>query len=1042
MIIMDATIIHLSDLHFKNDAENRFRLGRLREDLGRIPTTGSVYTAFTGDLIHAGDDNTYNLLFDELISPLLEFGHEILVVPGNHDIQRSLAKKEFADKCLSDRGSSYLFDAEGLTRHPHPDASTDPLHNYQCFEEIFGPYDERSYYGYSRTIGSVSFVGLNTTWLSRERDSNDTDRGKLRVEPYILESLTKNLPSETLKVVLLHHPLDWLEETTRDATSKLITANFDLALFGHVHTSDSTKLAHGDDNCLYIQSPPLRAGWSKGTNGYTIIRCNVEMKRFELDYRSYSASRRAFVRGEDFASNGRKYPRPEDAEFFNHSPSPLALIQKYVDSSPYDYSDWYRNNIRAKSKFYGSFVPPKARRIRQDIEDSLLEPAKPIGGIVRNSNRNQFFISPMDSGSTTAAFLAFKELSEDFKNHHQVPTFFDASQEKINKASILRAMNRTSLTKYTHEETSRLAESGRVVIVVDGLSLSDVEQFNLLREVSEKYFPNVRFVNFISTERQGVVSTGHGDPKLDLDKDEVYEFSQLDVSDIRAMVALRRPDIGEDASDAIVSHVVESFRQMDEPIYASTVAVIVETLSQDLEFKPVNKARLLERYVECLLGRFDLEDVREGIFASSDKIDLLSYVARKFLEQNRLGIDQEDWNKVCLDYQDRYLIELPKGLLEEFIEKGLLTLFNGKITFRGDYLFSFFVARQMKADPAFAESLLANDGLFKHHREIVFYGELEGTDTSSVLNSIYLVLGEIEEPLIENYSREGVDITSEWLNTCAEDSELLAGNLALHEAANQLQDTKPTPENADRISDAQLAEIHRRRGVAQRVVIKEAEAKLLVGMKLYALLIKNSLQVPAPDKLRHLQKLYEAAELWVGFMCSRRSEITSNPLVLAGGVLFINTGAAINPQKSAKDFKYAAPNSVSRILSEAVRNPQLAVALRTVMPKLSPMGMLFARDALLEIPGKENRSAYIGTLVSESNKTLMTSSLRSLRTRFLASGRRKDQRNHIEKIVDELKRNSAISGKTNFDQLKKARLVRDMKEHANKEKSSNKKTLE
>lgn len=1037
---MDATIIHLSDLHFKNDADNRLRLQLLRKDLQRISTVGPVFTAFTGDLIYAGDENSYELLFEELIGPLIDFGHEVLVVPGNHDIQRKVASPEFANQCLTDRGSGYLFDSSGNIQHPYLESTADPLTNYHFFEELFGPYDHYNYWGYSRTIGGVSFVGLNSTWLSVERKEGDSDQGQLRVEPHILEELAKNLPEDTLKVVLLHHPLDWLEETSRDAVSKLITAYFDLALFGHLHTSNLANLAHGTSNCLYVQSPPLRAGWSKGTNGYSIITSNIENKKYEIEYRSYSDSRRVFVIGEDFAPLGRLHPRPEDAEFFRTSPSEQVLLQKYKDGAPYDYTNWYQNNILAKSNKVGSFIVPKARKIQVNQEDNRLEAAEAITEIVKKSSRDQFFVAPMDAGSTTAAYLVFKELSEAFNLFNKVPAFFDAGDEKINKASILRAINRTSLTKFSHEEVSRLAESGAVTVIIDGLSLADAEQFNLFRGTAKKFFPRARFIYFLSTERRGVVEAVKGGPDLQVERDEIYEFSQLEVSDIRAMAKLQSAEFKQDVLDALVAQVIESFRQMDEPIFASSIAVVVQTLSQYPEFKPLNKARLLERYVECLLGRFDIEDVQEGIFASSDKIDLLSFIAREMLETDLLGVSEEDWQKLCNSYQKQYLIELPPKLLKEFIEKGLLTMSGGKITFRGDYLFSFFVARQMKADLDFASTLLDGDGIFKYHREIVFYGELEGTDTRSVLNSINLVISEVKKVLLDNYSSEGINLVNEWANSCAETKDETSDTAAFSDATNKLIEAEPTPEHADRISDNQLAQVHRRRGIAERVAVQEAEAKLLVAIKLYALLLKNALQVPAKDKLQHLEKLYAAAEVWVGFLCSLRSEVSIRPIVIAGGIRFLNYGAAIDAEKSKKEFKYNAPNSMSRILSEAIRNPQLAVALRHVLPKLNSMGSLFARDALLEIAGSDNRQAYMDSLTQETDLNLKTSSLRTLRDRFLASGRSKDQRTHIEKMVNEVEKQT--SGSINFERLRKARMVRDMKENAGRKRLEKRKSSE
>ena len=50
---MHAKIVHLSDLHFKNDAENRKRIEYLKTDLQRLEAEGGVFTAFTGDLVFA-----------------------------------------------------------------------------------------------------------------------------------------------------------------------------------------------------------------------------------------------------------------------------------------------------------------------------------------------------------------------------------------------------------------------------------------------------------------------------------------------------------------------------------------------------------------------------------------------------------------------------------------------------------------------------------------------------------------------------------------------------------------------------------------------------------------------------------------------------------------------------------------------------------------------------------------------------------------------------------------------------------------------------
>jgi len=1026
---MDATIVHLSDLHLKNDTENRFRLGCLRADLERLQSDSPIYTVFTGDLVQAGDDDNFELLFDELIGPLLELRHEVFVVPGNHDVQRAIADRSFADRILNDHGSSYLFGDHIGIRIEHPESEFDSLVNYRNFEDLFGPYDQRNYWGYAATRGPISILGLNSAWLCCERPAESTDRGALRIEPSVLEKLVKGLPSDTMRIALLHHPLDWLEETTRSAVNDLLIEHTDLVLFGHVHANDVVGQIKGPSNCLFLQAPPLRAGWSKGTNGYAIIRSDVDHKRFEVEYRSYSQPRREFVLGEDFSAGGRMYPRPEDKEFFCNSPPRSALLRRFSEGEAIDYLDWYRSHIRSKSKITGSFVVPKAHRITMTAEEPAHGPSQEVTQIVSNSNRDQFFVAPLDAGSTTAAYLVFRHLSETFSSHHQVPAYFDAARETINRASILRKISQTNPIRYSHSEVEQLATDGSVVVVVDGLCLGDVDQFNLFRNTADRYLEKVRFVYFLSTERRGVSSTGVGEPRLSPNEDEVYEFAQLKVDDIRSMIAMRVPDKTETLREGFVTHVVESFRQMDEPIFASTVAVVIDTITQDPEFKPLNKARLIERYVECLLGRFDLEDVREGTFSSSDKINFLGFVARQLLEANRVGMDEDHWADMVAEYQIRFLIELPSGLLAEFLEKGLFTMEGGEITFRSDHLFSFFVAQQMKYDAAFAAALVQGPGLFRHYKEITVYGELEGTNIADVLQVVFTELGAIETTLLENYSREGITLTEEWQATCAE-TEKDAASKSLHDAATGLGFANATAEGADQYDDAELEKVTRRRGVAERQEVREAEAKLLVGMRLYGLLLKNALHLEAAEKLRHLRKLYEAAELWVGFMCAGRKAIGRHPIVIAGGIRFINLGAAVDPEKSYKDFKFNAPNTASRIIVDTLRNPQLAVAIRSLIDDLEPMSQLFARNILLEMPSNHNKDAFLDSIKGETDINLITCALRTLRTRYLSAGRNQGRRDYLEGIVEAISKDPRVAARVDIAKLRRARLVQDLRSKA------------
>ncbi|MEE3358834.1 MAG: metallophosphoesterase [Pseudomonadota bacterium] len=1029
---MEYSIVHLSDLHFKNDVENRFRIEKLREDLVKLPLGPHSITAFTGDLVQSGEQEQYDVLFELLLAPLIEADHQIAIVPGNHDIQRDLADSDTAAKFLSDRASSYLFSGNTLVQSPFEAHSDGPLRNYKALEGLFAPYVKQSFFGYVKQVGEISIVGMNSTWLSHERDANDSDRGKLRVEPHILSEYAKNLPAEGFRVLLLHHPFDWLEEVTRDAVTKIATEKFDLVLFGHVHTADTSALVRNRSDTGLIQSPPLRADWSKGTNGYAIIRCNSRSKATEISYRSYSKSQRMFVVGEDFAPGGISYPKESDRQFFAKSPSLPALTQRFLANVPHDFVDWHRRNIRAKSNYIESFIIPQIQKVAYNDDEQWLEPAVPLSILFEESSRDQFIIAPADSGLSTSAFLTVKGIAERVASTGVFPVFFDAGEASVNRASILRSMVQTCLTRFSTSEMEHLAQQGSVRLIVDGLNLSNAEHFNNFRKTINQFFPNVPITAFVRTEKvgQAVSSTDH--PAMSLIDDDVYELGELGVQQIREVISMHRQNIKDDGViDKLANHAIDSLSQINEPIFPSTVAVLVETLVQDHDFRPINKARLLDRYVECLLGRFELEDVREGTFSSHDKIEFLSFVARQILEGDRGGLADSEWQQVRSDYESNYLIELPRGLLREFEEKGLLVSEGGRITFRADYLFSYFVARQMKSDTDFATKLTSDEGIFKHHDEVVFYGELEGTDTAAVLNQLFNQVDLLEEMLLEQYSREGIDLTLEWLESTKDDPKEVVEVL---EELAEFDCAAPDPEVADSRNNQRLANVIRRRGISRRQEVSELEAKLLVAMRLYAQLVRNALHIPANDKLRHLQKLYEAAEIWVGFMSAARSHIATSPVTVAGGVRFINYGAMVDRAKSVSDFKFNAPNSISRILADAVKNPQLSVALRAVLPKLSDMGALFAREALIALPAKENQKAYLDSIKTAQEHTLVTASMRALKREFLSSGRNSDLRSHTSGIVDGVRKYVGERALGDPSSLNKKKLLRDMKAAASEKK--------
>ena len=94
----EFVLVHLSDLHARDIYSDQIaiRTKSLHEDLARIGKQIDV-VVFSGDLAFSGDPNEYALaekhLLAKLSSRFYVSKENTIIVPGNHDVQRSLVEQ-------------------------------------------------------------------------------------------------------------------------------------------------------------------------------------------------------------------------------------------------------------------------------------------------------------------------------------------------------------------------------------------------------------------------------------------------------------------------------------------------------------------------------------------------------------------------------------------------------------------------------------------------------------------------------------------------------------------------------------------------------------------------------------------------------------------------------------------------------------------------------------------------------------------------------------------------------------------------------------
>ncbi|WP_196793226.1 metallophosphoesterase family protein [Erythrobacter litoralis] len=240
--------LHLSDVHFSG--QNSYDQNRLVSALlNSLPNLTLRFGApdfvfFTGDIARTGCAREYQeaeKFFNQLLTALKLDRDRLLLVPGNHDVDRSFNS--------------------GLTRDLKTRREIDDLFNGQSvyqiekrqrafkywYEDFFSgrifPDDTTCYLiqNFEQAGFPIEVWGLNSAAFSFD----DYDQGKLILsQRCVCEATESHNRGSALRVALTHHPLSWLSEVERTGVKAAVNDNFDLLLHGHLHENE-VEIAHG-----------------------------------------------------------------------------------------------------------------------------------------------------------------------------------------------------------------------------------------------------------------------------------------------------------------------------------------------------------------------------------------------------------------------------------------------------------------------------------------------------------------------------------------------------------------------------------------------------------------------------------------------------------------------------------------------------------------------------------------------------------------------------------------------------------------------------
>ncbi len=261
------TILHISDVHF-GVGDHSGDQPRIAEQLIETVHNDGLsprLVIFSGDLANMGAPDEFKIgehWLKRLLRP--EWNATLIVVPGNHDVERARTTRLLFRKAAEDEDVYAESKSVFLAQCPHLDAffnwhhaarATLPLREAWTNKLGFSHFTEE--HGFPLDV-----IALNSALLS----CDSTDEKNLIIDPKFLnESLEGARSHKGLVIAVAHHPPEFLRDWNREKIETLLAQRIGVHLFlhGHLHASsgsyksnytgsDLTTLASG---ASYQQSP-------------------------------------------------------------------------------------------------------------------------------------------------------------------------------------------------------------------------------------------------------------------------------------------------------------------------------------------------------------------------------------------------------------------------------------------------------------------------------------------------------------------------------------------------------------------------------------------------------------------------------------------------------------------------------------------------------------------------------------------------------------------------------------------------------------------
>jgi len=963
-----VTILHITDLHYKREKlfNQKQVFKAFFEDLS-VQCKEHGYPEiiiFSGDLVHnADDEKIYDSMFDEFIEPLLRVANcglsKIYFCPGNHDLQRSgveattreiselsdtSATREVLNKAFFDGRISEIIQKRQRRYF-------DYISFFDYHEEIYG---NEVIQLFDLDNINVSILSLNTSWSGFAGIDKVKDLRKLHVPEAPIAEAVSRIPNGRYVVCAQHHPGSWMTEESEECLLNILGSKVDLHLFGHVHSPRPELSTDYNGNTFRNQSGALYSWIDDRYMGYSLIKVKPRDKLLHAIWRTYFRRRGAFDEALDISASGGNIYSCEQARL--HFQQSINGHKKEV------LREWCltKNLDQTKNAFDQGvverptsdlFVPPPLTQSvfvddRSDTGSTEFV-EKPISFDDLVGSDDNFIIEAYPEYGKTTLLQQFCRTAcvSKCKGENNaspfIPVFLNFSEFQPGTDRVERAI-RSSLPELPGDiSIAILLNEGHLIICVDDVDVTNANRMKILRNFVESFKSN-RFVLSMPRRREAA----YVKPDLGF----AVRFTNLTLGqfsrkNLRALV--RKWDEPNIEEEHLLERVISELRAINVPQTPINSTLLLDIMSSDPGFSPINRPTLIERFIEQLLQKRSMTETQRRKFDFKNQVHFLGHLSAHMCETNTYLLESDDLSEFARAYLKKFgLPYSSQDILKDIIQARILNVrpSDGMISFRFRAFLEYFTAKHIATNEDFKSWVFDEGRYLSYLNELEYYSGLERSDSNllSIVSKRHEIVSGVMFGERFREAMNGDELPSIPMNL--DESIKYADDLAAQISERPLTETE-----RDELLEAEIPRDSEGRQEVFRPVPKEISDKFILSLFMYSNLVKNSELITDHQKRQHLSAVLRSwSHVFFASFLHIPSLVKNRRLTVNGLNYVVAYPKEYTDNQVAKEIAVNMPKELARLMCVFLGSEKLEVQLRN--PELTevrePKIMDFFRSSL------------------------------------------------------------------------------------------------